>query len=64
MQNTIVQIYYIVHGFLNAIYDVVEDERLDTVFQLNVKGETAFSDALVVSGIIITVEGDTASKCH
>ena len=43
---------------------MVEDERLDTVFQLNVKGETAFSDALVVSGIIITVEGDTASKGH
>ena len=43
---------------------MVEDERLDTVFQLNVKGETTFSDGLVVSGIIIAVEGGTASKCH
>ena len=55
---------YIVHGFVNATYDVVEDERLDTVFQLNVKGETTFSDGLVVSGIITTVAGGTASECH
>ena len=41
-----------------------EDERLDTMFQLNVKGTTQFGSVLVVSGSI-TVEADgTASKQH
>ena len=35
-----------VHGFLQAEYDVDEDERLDTVFQLNVKGTTQFGSNL------------------
>ena len=51
-----------VHGFVNATYSVVEEERLDTFFHLNVKGESRFGGALSVSGIIIAVAGGTASK--
>ena len=29
---------FVVHGFLRDTYDVNEDTRLDTMFQLNVKG--------------------------
>ena len=34
--------YYTVHGFIQAEYDVDENERLNTMFQLNVKGTTQF----------------------
>ena len=50
-----------VHGFANATYDVVEGERLDTFFQLNVKGMTAFP-SLIIQGTVTTVAGGTASK--
>ena len=53
---------YAVHGFLLAEYHVREDEQLDTIFQLDVKGETQFGDALVVSGTITSVPDGTASK--
>ena len=53
--------YYTVHGFLQAEYDVDEDERLDTVFQLNVKGTTPF-DALIVTGVVTATADGTASK--
>ncbi|CAI8002445.1 hypothetical protein GBAR_LOCUS3394 [Geodia barretti] len=50
----------IVHGFAQAAYDVVEDERLDTMFQLNVKGTTQFGGALVVAGVITATADGTA----
>ena len=54
--------YYTVHGFLQAEYDVNEDERLDTMFQLNVKGTTQFGSALIVTGTITATADGTASK--
>ena len=54
--------YYSVHGFLQAEYDVDEEERLDTIFQLNVKGTTPFGSALIVSGIVTATADGTASK--
>ena len=53
-----------VHGFANATYNVVEGERLNTFFELNVKGETPFGGALVVAGTITTASGGTASEQH
>ena len=50
-----------VHGFNRSHYYVLEEERLDTVFQLNVKGTTAFND-LIITGIITTAADGTASK--
>ena len=47
----------VVRGFENAIYTVSEDGRLDTVFKLNVKGETAFP-SVVVPGFITTEPGE------
>ena len=54
--------YYTVHGFLQTEYDVDEDERLDTVFRLNVKGTTSFGSALIVTGTITATADGTASK--
>ena len=53
-----------VHGFLHTDYDVEEDGRLDTRFQLNVKGTTTFAGALVVTGLITAAADGTASKHH
>ena len=39
-----------------------EAERLDTVFQLNVKGTTQFGSALVVTGDVTATADGTASK--
>ena len=59
----------VVHGFVNANYEVVEDERLDTIFQLNVKGMTNFtitisgmSFPLTIEGTITAMAGPTTSK--
>ena len=52
-----------VHGFVNATYDVVEDEILETFFQLNVKGETAYP-TLYFRGTILSDAAGTASKSH
>ena len=49
-----------VHGFLNSFYDVIEGEALDTMFKLNVKGETSLP--LFINGTI-TSERGTASEC-
>ena len=54
-------LYYVVHGFADTIYDVVEGNILQTLFQLNVKGET-LSDRLNISGTITAVATGTASK--
>ena len=46
---------------------MVEDERLDTMFQLNVKGTTQFVGALgdlVVTGLITATADGTAGKLY
>ena len=50
----------LVHGFVNASYEVVEDGRLDTTFRLNVKGMTNFP--LIIEGVITAMAGPTTSK--
>ena len=50
---------FAVHGFLQTTYDVDEDEQLDAVFQLNVKGTTPLS--LVITGIITAAADGSAS---
>ena len=54
-----------VHGFLEAEYNVLEGDWLNTSFQLNVKGTTQFGDTVAVNGVngFITATADgTASK--
>ena len=53
---------FAVHGFEQADYDVREDERLETTFQLNVKGITQFGGALVINGTITFEADGTASE--
>ena len=48
-----------VHGFARAYYDVIEEDKLETTFGLNVKGETSLP--LIISGVI-TLEAGTASE--
>ena len=50
----------VVHGFVNATYEVVEDQLLDTLFQLNVKGITAFSGLNIEGTITAEAGGDTS----
>ena len=44
----------VVRGFENPIYYVSEEDRLDTVFRVNVKGQIA---SVVVPGVITTEPG-------
>ena len=53
---------FLVHGFRQAVYDVVEEDRLFTDFKLNVKGMTAFAGQLVIEGDIDALADGTASK--
>ena len=50
----------VVHGFAQAVYDVDEDDRLDTEFRLNVKGTTAFP-GLNIRGTVTAEAAGTAS---
>ena len=50
-----------VHGFLNASYDVVEGERLDTRFDLSVKGTMLMFPSPLITGTITSEQG-TASE--
>ena len=52
---------HVVHGFLQAEYDVSEDNRLDTEFRLNVKGTTQFP-RLFVGGTVTAQAAGTASN--
>ena len=52
----------LVHGFRQAVYDVVEEDRLFTNFAFNVKGRTAFAGILVIEGSIDAVADGTASE--
>ena len=51
----------LVHGFVNATYDVVEGRILDTFFKLNVKGETELLN-FSFFGVITAVGGGTSSE--
>ena len=51
-----------VHGFLEAEYNVLEGDRLDTRFELNVKGTTQFGGAFAVNGFITATADGTARK--
>ena len=54
--------FFAVHGFLQADDYVNEDEFLDIVFQLNVKGMTQLGSGFVVSGRITAAADGTSSK--
>ena len=57
-------VFFAVHGFLQADYDVDEDEFIDTVFRLNVKGMTQLGSALVVAGrITAAADGTSSEQC-
>ena len=60
----LILLLFSVHGFLQHEYDLTEDDQLDTVFQLNVKGNTQFGRSLVVSGTITAEAAGTASIEH
>ena len=57
----IILLYPAVHGFIRVAHSVSEGDRLDTSFQLNVKGTTQFG-GLVVAGLITATADGTASK--
>ena len=46
-----------VHGFAQASYDVIEEERLDTTFGINVKGTTGFPNGFTILGEIVSEPG-------
>ena len=58
----IIAICPIVHGFVQAVYTVMEEEILNTRFELNVKGITNFPGFVNIQGIITSVAGGTASE--
>ena len=51
-----------VHGFTRARYQVVEGERVDVSFQLNVKGTSQFESSLNIRGEVTASADGTASK--
>ena len=53
----------VVHGFPQAVYDVDEDDRLNTEFALNVVGTTQLP-SLVISGTVTAHTDGTAGKWH
>ena len=59
---TRVALYLAVHGFIQAVYHVYEDARLDTKFRRSVKGTSQFGDALILNGRITAAADGTASK--
>ena len=54
---------FAVYGFENAVYDVNEDDRLDTMFQFPAKGEESdVIPGLVISGIITAEATGTSGE--
>ena len=51
-----------VHGFDNATYCVLEADRVDTVFQANVKGMTSFAN-LPLLGTIMAISKTAGTVC-
>ena len=62
--NGFIAICPIVHGFSRAVYSVMEEEILNTRFELNVKGMKNFSGLLNIQGTITSVAGGTASEYY
>ena len=62
LMSVVIAICPVVHGFAQAVYTVMEEERLDTRFQLNVKGTTNFPGLMNIQGTITSVAGGTASE--
>ena len=60
--SVVIGICPIVHGFAQAVYTVMEEEILDTRFQLNAKGTTNFPGLLLIPGTITSMAGGTASE--
>ena len=52
----------VVHGFVQAVYTVREEEMLDTRFRLNVKNMANFPGLLNIQGTITATAGGTASE--
>ena len=52
----------IVHGFSQAVYNVMEEEILNARFQLNVKSMTNFPGLFNIQGTITSLPGGTASE--
>ena len=53
----------LVHGFRQTVYDVVEEDRLFTDFDLNVKGMTAFAGVLIEGNIDAVAVGTASGSC-
>ena len=60
--SMIIDICPIVHGFVQEVYTVMEEEILNTRFEFNVKGTTNFPGLLNIQGTITSVAGGTASE--
>ena len=41
-----------VHGFFNATHNVLEADRVDTIFRVNVKGMTSFANVPLLGTIV------------
>ena len=62
IMSMVIAICPIVHGFVQALYDMNEEDILDTRFELNVKGMTNFPGLLNIQGTITSLPGGTASE--
>ena len=51
-----------VHGFAQAVYNVSEEDILNTRFELNAKGVTNFPSVVNIQGTITAAAGGTASE--
>ena len=60
--SMVIGICPIVHGFSQPVYTVMEEEILNTRFQVNAKGMTNFPGLLNIQGTITAVAGGTASE--
>ena len=60
--SMVIDICLTVHGFAQAVYNVMEENILNTRFELNVKGTTNFPGLLFIQGTITSVAGGTASE--
>ena len=50
-------------GFLQREYDVIEGNRLETIFKLDLKGNTGFGDHLdIFRGTVTAEAAGTAGK--
>ena len=64
--KVIITMLFLVHGFCQAVYDVVEDGRLFTDFDLNIKGMTQISalSRIIVGAIAAELDGTASRLCE